>query len=49
MPVYDVRFNADDIWPGNTEKDVTIYADLYEGYLDKASGTRRSRLMKTEG
>jgi nitrile hydratase subunit beta len=37
MPVYDVRFNAEDLWQGNTERNVTIYADLYEAYLDKAS------------
>jgi nitrile hydratase len=35
MPVYDVRFDGEDLWPGNTEKNVTIYADLYEAYLDK--------------
>jgi nitrile hydratase subunit beta len=35
MPVYCVRFDAEAIWKGNTEKGVTIYADLYEAYLDK--------------
>lgn len=35
MPVYCVRFDPEAIWPGNTEKNVTIYADLYEAYLDK--------------
>lgn len=35
MPVYTVRFDPDDIWKGNTEKNVTIYADLFEAYLDK--------------
>jgi nitrile hydratase len=35
MPVYCVRFNPEEIWKGNTEKNVTIYADLYEAYLEK--------------
>ena len=35
MPVYCVRFDAEDLWKGNTEKNVEIYADLYEAYLDK--------------
>jgi nitrile hydratase beta subunit len=35
MPVYCVRFNPEDIWKGNTEKNVSIYADLFEAYLDK--------------
>jgi nitrile hydratase beta subunit len=35
LPVYDVRFDPEAIWPGNTEKNVVIYADLYEAYLDK--------------
>ena len=35
MPVYCVRFDPEDIWKGNTEKNVTIYADLFEAYLDK--------------
>jgi nitrile hydratase len=37
MPVYCVRFDAEAIWEGNTEKNVTIYADLYEAYLDKSN------------
>jgi nitrile hydratase subunit beta len=37
MPVYCVRFNPDDIWPGNTEKNETFYADIFEAYLDKAN------------
>jgi nitrile hydratase beta subunit len=35
MPVYCVRFEPDEIWKGNTEKKVAIYADLYEAYLEK--------------
>ncbi len=35
MPVYCVLFDAEDLWKGNTEKNVEIYADLYEAYLDK--------------
>jgi nitrile hydratase len=37
MPVYCVRFDPEAIWKGNTEKNVTIYADLYEAYLDKSN------------
>jgi len=35
MPVYCVRFDPDDLWKGNTEKNFGIYADLYESYLAK--------------
>jgi nitrile hydratase subunit beta len=35
MPVYTVRFDPEDLWKGNTEKHLTIYADLFEAYLDK--------------
>ena len=35
MPVYSVRFDPEEIWPGNTDKKVAIYADLYELYLEK--------------
>jgi nitrile hydratase len=35
MPVYCVRFDAADLWKGNTEPNLTIYADLFEAYLDK--------------
>jgi len=35
MPVYCVKFDPETIWPGNTEQNVTIYADLYDAYLDK--------------
>jgi nitrile hydratase subunit beta len=34
MPVYSVRFAPEDIWKGNTEKNETFYADLFEAYLD---------------
>jgi len=37
MPVYCVRFDPEKIWKGNTEKNVSIYADLYEAYLDKVA------------
>jgi nitrile hydratase subunit beta len=37
MPVYCVRFDPEKIWKGNTEKNVSIYADLYEAYLDKVT------------
>jgi nitrile hydratase subunit beta len=35
MPVYTVRFDPEDIWKANTEEHMTIYADLFEAYLDK--------------
>jgi nitrile hydratase len=35
MPVYSVAFDPETIWTGNTEANVTIYADLYDAYLDK--------------
>jgi nitrile hydratase beta subunit len=35
MPVYSVRFDPEQIWKGNTENNVTIYADLFEAYLEK--------------
>jgi nitrile hydratase beta subunit len=35
MPVYCVRFDPEDIWKGNTDKNVVFYADLFEAYLDK--------------
>jgi nitrile hydratase subunit beta len=37
MPVYCVRFNPQDIWPGNTEQNEMFYADIFEAYLDKAN------------
>jgi Nitrile hydratase beta subunit. len=37
MPVYCVRFAADDLWPGNTEPNVTLYADLYATYVAPAA------------
>jgi nitrile hydratase subunit beta len=35
MPVYCVRFDPEEIWKGNADKNVSIYADLFEAYLDK--------------
>ena len=35
MPVYCVRFDPEEIWKGNADKNVVIYADLFEAYLDK--------------
>ncbi len=35
MPVYCVLFDPDEIWKGNTEKNMTFYADLFEAYLEK--------------
>jgi nitrile hydratase len=34
MPVYCIRFDPEVLWPGNTEKNFTFYADLFEAYLD---------------
>jgi nitrile hydratase len=33
MPVYCVAFDPQEIWPGNTEPNFKIYADLYAAYL----------------
>jgi nitrile hydratase len=35
MPVYCVAFDPEDIWKGNTEKNLVLYADLFEAYLEK--------------
>lgn len=33
MPCYTVGVSADQVWPDNVEPNVTVYADLYAGYL----------------
>jgi nitrile hydratase beta subunit len=33
MPVYCVRFDPQELWPGNTDPNFTLYADLYASYL----------------
>jgi nitrile hydratase beta subunit len=35
MPVYCVAFDPETIWEGNTDKNMVIYADLFEAYLEK--------------
>ena len=40
MPVYCVRFDPEDLWKGNTEKNETFYADLFEAYLEKRIDAR---------
>ncbi len=35
MPVYCVLFDPEEIWKGNTDENVTFYADLFEAYLEK--------------
>ncbi len=43
MPVYSVRFDAGELWPGNTEDDsTTIYADLYAAYVAPAEKRKRA-------
>lgn len=38
MPVYRIAFDAADLWgPGKSEAHTTIYADLYEAYVDAAN------------
>ncbi|MBP2295482.1 nitrile hydratase subunit beta [Azospirillum rugosum] len=37
MPVYCVRFAVEELWPGNTEPNVTLYADLYATYVATAA------------
>ncbi|MDR9777333.1 nitrile hydratase subunit beta [Rhizobium hidalgonense] len=34
MPVYCIRFEPADLWPGNTEKNFSLYADLYSHYVE---------------
>ncbi|MBY5516844.1 nitrile hydratase subunit beta [Rhizobium leguminosarum] len=34
MPVYCIRFEPEDLWPGNTEKNFSLYADLYSHYVE---------------
>ncbi|MFL5240006.1 MAG: nitrile hydratase subunit beta [Rhizomicrobium sp.] len=36
MPVYCVKFDPQDLWPGNTEPGFTFYADLYQAYVKPA-------------
>ncbi|KZD20486.1 nitrile hydratase subunit beta [Tardiphaga robiniae] len=40
MPVYCVKFDPEDLWPGNTETNFTFYADLFEAYLEPAATLR---------
>jgi nitrile hydratase len=42
MPVYCVMFNPEEIWPGNTEKSLVLYADIFEAYLEKPPETVKS-------
>jgi nitrile hydratase subunit beta len=35
MPVYCVAFDPEEIWKGNTDKNVVFYADLFEAYVGK--------------
>lgn len=38
MPVYRIAFDAADIWgPGKSEPHTTIYADLYDAYVEPAN------------
>jgi nitrile hydratase len=37
MPVYCVRFDPSELWPGNAEPNFALYADLYSFYLDAPS------------
>lgn len=39
MPVYCVRFEPEALWPENTERNFTFYADLFEAYLDGVPAT----------
>jgi hypothetical protein len=32
-------FNPEEIWPGNTEKGLVLYADIFEAYLEKPPET----------
>lgn len=39
MPAYCVKFDPEDLWPGNTETNFTFYADLFEAYLEPATAS----------
>ena len=39
MPVYCVKFDPEALWPRNTEKNFTFYADLFEAYLEPANAS----------
>ena len=34
MPVYCVRFEPSELWPGNAEANFSLYADLYAAYVE---------------
>jgi nitrile hydratase len=36
MPVYCVRFDPKEIWRTRAEENETVYADLFETYLEAA-------------
>ncbi|WP_192180443.1 nitrile hydratase subunit beta [Mesorhizobium amorphae] len=38
MPVYCVRFQPSELWPGNAEPNFSLYADLYASYLAPLEG-----------
>ena len=40
MPVYCVRFDPQELWPGNAEANFTLYADLYATYVTAAAAPR---------
>ena len=37
MPVYCVAFDPQKMWPGNTEPNFTLYADLFAAYVTRPS------------
>lgn len=40
MPVYCVKFDPQELWPGNAEPNFTLYADLYATYVTTAEAPR---------
>ncbi len=42
MPVYCVKFDPAELWPGNAEKNFTLYADLYAAYLAEPVSAARA-------
>lgn len=42
MPVYCVRFDPADIWPGNAEANFVIYADLFDNYIEAPAAAVRA-------
>lgn len=43
MPVYCVRFEPGELWPGNAETNFTLYADLYAFYVEAPASAEKAK------